>query len=336
MENKKFKYFYWGLCFLGIFTGGFFLGKFVFNEPPALGFENNNQDMRDKGKSVWNFINPLLDCGEFKNISNKNILDLRDKVSIFVEQQKNEKKVESIAVYFRDLNNGPWFGISEKENFYPASLLKVPLMMSVLKQAMDEPSFLGKQFIWQGESKNNEYFKADDELKYNQTYSMGEALTYMIKYSDNNATDALAHNISKDGLVESYSDLGIELPKDNNYQISVRAYASFFRVLFNSTFLSKEYSEDALHLLSDTVFNQGLVKGVPPSIKVAHKFGERQLDNSDIKNLHDCGIIYYPSQPYLLCVMAKGKDFNQMATTIAGISKVVYNTIDKEVGLKNK
>lgn len=339
MENKKWKYFFWVIVIGTVFLVGLFLGKFIFSKTETSSTESveNNEAVREKADGNWNFINPLLDCGEFTNISNKHILKVKESVSNFIEKQKNEKKVDSVSIYFRDLNNGPWFGISEDDDFYPASLLKVPLMLSVLKQAMNDPSFLGKQFVWQGGSKNNEYFKATSELKNNTTYSIGEALTYMIKYSDNNAADALTHAVDVDSLRQSYTDLGIELPKDQNYEISVRTYASFFRILFNSTFLSKEYSEDALHLLSDTIFNQGLVAGVPSSIKVSHKFGERQFgDGNTTKQLHDCGIVYYPNQPYLLCVMTRGNSFDEMTSVIAGISKVVYQTVDKEGGLQIK
>ena len=298
-------------------------------------FAETDSASREKGNDIWSFVNPLLDCGELKNISNQNILKLKESVNNFIEKQKNEDKASSVAVYFRDLNNGPWFGISEKENFYPASLLKVPLMMSVLKQAESEPSLFGKQLVWKGESKNNEYFKASLELQNGHTYSVGEALTYMIKYSDNNATDLLIHAVNPESVAKSYLDLGVGLPKDQNYEISVRTYASFFRILFNSTFLSKQYSEDALHILSDTVFNQGLVSGVPSSIKVAHKFGERELSTSNQKQLHDCGIVYFPNQPYLLCVMTRGRDLDKLASVIAGVSKMIYQTIDKEGGGRN-
>ncbi len=333
MENKRLKYCFGAFSLCAFFLTGFVLGKFVPNKPLVDILEETDSAIREKDAVTWNFINPLLDCGELKNISNQNILSLKEEVNSFIEKQKNEYKADSIAVYFRDLNNGPWFGLSEKENFYPASLLKVPLMMSVFRQAMYNPDILGEQFVWKGESKNNEYFRAENELKNNQTYSVGEALARMIKYSDNNAVDALVQFIEPSRLKESYLDLGIESPKDKNYEISVRTYASFFRILYNSTFLSKEYSEDALHILSDTVFHQGLVSGVPSSVKVAHKFGEREIEYG-VKQLHDCGIIYYPNQPYILCVMTRGKDFDSMASVIAGISKIVYQGIDKEGGAK--
>jgi hypothetical protein len=60
---------------------------------------------------------------------------------------------------------------------------------------------------------------------------------------------------------------------DNN--IRVKDYATFFRVLFNSSYLNKKNSEWVLELLSTTEFNSGIVAGLSPDIQVAHKFGER-------------------------------------------------------------
>lgn len=77
--------------------------------------------------------------------------------------------------------------------------------------------------------------------------------------------------------------------------------------------------------MSQTEFKEGLNRGLPAEITVAHKFGERDLGQQ--KELHDCGIVYYPNQPYLLCVMTKGADFDDLSETIGEISKLVYNFI---------
>jgi beta-lactamase class A len=330
MMNKKF-YFRLGTT-LVILVVGFIFGKMErIKSTGAVQSEQINHEREGDFNKKWSFINPLLDCGEISSVSNQNIINIREKTFDLIEAEKIQKNLTDVAVYFRDLNNGPWFGVNEKDGFLPASLLKVPLMISVFKQAMDDPAFLGKQFVYQGESKNKEYFKAGNELKNNQAYSVNEAVAYMIRYSDNNASHVLSYALDTSTITTSYSELGILLPDRLDYSISARTYGSFFRILYNSTFLNKEYSEQALRLLSETEFDKGLVAGVPKSIKVAHKFGERQVVGIT-KQLHDCGIIYYPNHPYLLCVMTRGQDFDKLSSFIAQISKIVYNAVDKERG----
>ena len=46
------------------------------------------------------------------------------------------------------------------------------------------------------------------------------------------------------------------------------------------------------------------------------------------KQLHDCGIIYSPTNTYVLCIMTKGTNFTDLANTIKNISSMVYSYIN--------
>jgi hypothetical protein len=65
------------------------------------------------------------------------------------------------------------------------------------------------------------------------------------------------------------------------------------------------------------------------SIKVAHKFGERTLEKGT-QHFHDCGIVYYPRHPYLLCVMTQGRDIEAQSRAIASISTFVFQKMEKQ------
>lgn len=84
-----------------------------------------------------------------------------------------------------------------------------------------------------------------------------------------------------------------------------------------------------LSLLSQSAFPQGLEAGVPQDLPVAHKFGEYD-DGKGGKQLNDCGIIYKPHKPYLLCVMTEGKDLDALAKVISTISNKVYTTLQAQ------
>jgi len=111
--------------------------------------------------------------------------------------------------------------------------------------------------------------------------------------------------------------------------MSVKDYSSFFRILYNASYLSKEMSSKALKLLTQVNFNKGLVAGLPKGVKIAHKFGERGYALNDIKQLHDCGIVYHPRKTYLICVMTKGNKIEDLEYIIQKISKFIYQTVDK-------
>ncbi|MBI5729303.1 MAG: serine hydrolase [Candidatus Magasanikbacteria bacterium] len=309
---------------------GFLLGRFTILKPDTIGAVNFEKRGGGAGLFGTEFplVNPLLECNEFENISNKRIFELKAKVNEIVRESSVQDTLSYISVYFRDLNNGPWFGINEKDEFIPGSLTKVPFLMALFKEAERNHGLLKEKIFYEGGRVDAEpYFESKQEITSGKTYTVSELVRAMIQHSDNNATLLLSQIISLDKIKGSYSDLGISTPKNGDYSMQVRTYASFFRILFNATYLTKDFSDQALRLLTETDFNSGLVAGMPASTTVAHKFGERTFTDSNQKQLHDCGIVYYPNQPYVLCVMTRGSDYDKLAGVIANISKVVYETV---------
>ena len=118
--------------------------------------------------------------------------------------------------------------------------------------------------------------------------------------------------------------------------MSPKSYSALFRVLYNSSLFPWSLSEQVLDLLSHTSFSKGLVAGVPEGTPVSHKFGENTAVATDgtivERELHDCGIVYYPNDPYLVCVMTKGQDFSVLETVISDISKMAYGFVKGNQG----
>ena len=110
--------------------------------------------------------------------------------------------------------------------------------------------------------------------------------------------------------------------------MNTHSYSEFLRTLYNATYLDANDSNHILQLLTQSTFTQGLVSGVPANIQVSHKFGERSFADSNLLELHDCGIVYAPNHPYLLCVMTEGYDDPTLASFIAQISNITYNYVE--------
>ena len=170
----------------------------------------------------------------------------------------------------------------------------------------------------------------------NTEYTIEKLIEEMIIYSDNNAYDTLAKNLTGDEIIKVYQDLDVDISKafqnPNGNIITIKNYASFFRILFNASYLNQEMSEKALKLLTQVEYKNALVAGVPNNISIAHKFGERKYTDSNETQFHDCGIIYLPKKPYLLCVMTKtNKGLNQVTNIIKEISQTVYKDISGQL-----
>lgn len=291
--------------------------------------------IEDRNPQDYKFINPLLDCN-LSNFDSTNLNPLRSIFTDTIDKYKSQNKLSFASIYYRDLNNGPWIGINEKEEFSPASLLKVPLLISYLKIVDNNPEFLNKKLAYTPDS-NTLYqsVKPEATLTPNQEYSIKELLERMIIDSDNQATNLLATNLDQKILDQTFKDLDVQstntIDPDNLNSINIRIkdYASFFRILFNASYLSKPMSESALSILSRIKFKEGLVANLPTNIKISHKFGERFFTTGK-KQLHDCGIVYLPQKPYLLCVMSRGSEFPYLSEFIKEISNSTYQYLNTE------
>jgi len=287
-------------------------------------------DSLEKRLKGVKFTSPLLECEPNSSSSLARILTIKKAVQQIVDEQQQKSKIQRVGIYFRDMNYGPRFGIHEDMRFAPASMLKVPILMYYLKAAETDTLILKKTYTAdvfnEGMSPN---FVPSRSVRENKIYTVEELLNYMIRYSDNNAKNTLYENIDYNKYTTMFKDIGIDKLSDTeevNF-MSVEEYASFYRILYNASYLNKYSSEKALSILSKTNFTSGIVAPIPKSVSVAHKFGERKytdLYGNVITQLHDCGIVYYPNRPYLVCVMTQGTHFPSLEKTIQKISAAIY------------
>lgn len=303
------------------FLGGFFYGRYFDTYQISKTLADVNFVRLESPNYV--FIKPLLTVkyGDQKDFFE--FAPLQKKIESEVNSLTADKSAKAISVYFRDLSNGHWVGVNEDEEFNPASLFKIPLMIAYFKNAQTDPGVLSKK-LYYGET-------GSTVLKTGTSYSADELIRYMIIYSDNAAKKLLADNISSKALYDVYSDLGVTEKETAAAKVSARAYSLFFRVLYNASYLDQDMSEKALKLLSEPEYKEGLVAGAPEGVNIAHKFGEfGQMENGKLVSLelHDCGIIYKPGHDFFLCVMTKGDNTQIMGQTIANLTRLIYGSLE--------
>jgi len=331
-----------------LFTAGALTTFLIIN--PRL----QNKEIRENG---YQYISPLLDCQE----DNSPIITSAEKD--IIEKINNEvidKLDVQASVYYRNLNNGPWFTINDDLHFSGASLNKIPLAIAYLKLSESIPNILEEEIILNSAECPNkpQLFEPQDKLISGQVYTIRYLLDKLLTQSNNDAECMLFKNIDYKYIRKVYDDLGLEevqleprnneisiyetiapgvqLDINNTYYMQIKYYSSIFRMLYNSSFLNRENSEYILEILSNSTFNEGLTKQLPDDITVAHKFGSKGDVYNDgfylnkYNQLHDCGIVYYPNNPYLLCIMTKGQTSSILSEAISNISKIIYTTISSE------
>jgi len=293
----------------------------------------NNPQFNQTRDTSYKYINPLIDFETVQSAGNRELKELENDLEEYIEQQK-EKGVTNLSIYYKDLNSGAWIGIDEDEKFSPASLFKVPIMITLYKMAESDSKFLNNEIPFHFDYVVEQNFDPESSLVQGQSYTVDEYIKQLILYSDNRVLEILSELMSSEQLDKIYLDLGISNPyttgDPNN--MNVKDYASFFRILYNASYLNKELSTKALELLSQTTYEKGIRKGVPSEITVAHKFGERTIEDEIAQEkyqLHECGIIYHPQKPYILCIMTRGSNFEILETTLSKTSSLVYDNVNK-------
>ncbi len=275
--------------------------------------------------------NPLLLCDQQEDYISSAIVPFKPEIDNYISKAQDGQQVTEISYYFRELKTGYWITVEANRDYSPASLLKVPLYMTIAKLAEKDPGLWDRTLMYQPPTTPVAQNYAPDvtPLTVGENYTVKELANRLILESDNGPLELLATEFGEeqDVLNDLYKLVGVTLPNQDQDFITVGQYAIFFRLLYNASFLSQESSEFVLEKLTKTHFDNGIRAGVPEGVTVAHKFGERKTE--DYMQLHDCGIVYHPNSPYLVCIMTRGNDFSAMEKVIASLSQLTWDNISQ-------
>lgn len=278
-------------------------------------------------------LNPTVSCSTREHYREEWDYELmRQEIIQKITTLQKEGTVTHMSVFFRDLQNGPRVGIQEDQMFHPASLLKLPLMIALLHEADLDPGLLDEEIVSPGTLPPVSNVDSNEAIQPNTSYTIRELLRRMIVYSDNNSADLLVLKVNSKPMPSNsnaFLDIGTMgiMSTGNIGRLSMQSYTNVFGLLYNAWYLSDTMSQLALTLLSKSTYKNGLVAGVPEGITVAHKFGFYNVPNEE-SELHDCGIVYHPRTPYVLCVMTIGPNIASEEKAISEISRVVYTNVD--------
>ena len=251
-----------------------------------------------------------------------NFVPLRKALKAYAEAQKG-----TLGIYFEYLPSGISVGVNDREEVKLASLSKVPLAMSVLKK-IEKGDMSLTDII--------EITKEDLDTNFGDLWKRGEGTKLTVEEllkaslisSDNTAYNVLFRMVSAREVTEVYDNLEIEVAsKETEPSISPKSFSSIFRSLYLASYLSREDSNYLLDILTKTVFKDKIPAGVPEGVLVAHKIGVFSRIDSSKKLFSDCGIVYFPKRPYILCVFVSDTD-EQAQKHIKYISNMIYKYLE--------
>jgi beta-lactamase class A len=226
---------------------------------------------------------------------------------------------------FEYLPTGTSIRAGDGQEMVGASLIKLPVVMDLYRLAE-----LGKINLDETET------LTADELndQFGDLYKRGvgakvtlrEAAKYALSQSDNTAIITIQKRI-KDYPMSTNALEAVDADYDagaNQVLINSKSFASVLKCLYYACYINRDDSQEILGYLTQSDFNAGIAKPIDNSMRVAHKIGveANKLSQSD------CGIIYLPRRPYLLCVMV-GLPLDQADALMSDLSGLVYDTLSK-------
>jgi len=259
------------------------------------------------------------------------------------------KSGAKVSLAFKDLESGEELLIRADEMMHAASLMKVPVMIEVFRQAergkysLEDKIPVINQFKSIVDGSIYSLYAADDSDEeiyglIGEKLSVRELVEHMITVSSNLATNILIELVGVENIMETMKELGINNMKVLRGVEDTKAYEkglsnttdalSMMQVMLSvaeGKAASPEACREMIEILSQQKFRAKIPAGIPEGVKVANKTGS--ITRTD----HDAAIVFPEGQkPYVLVILTKGlEDREKAEQLIANLSRIIYDSLKR-------
>lgn len=227
-----------------------------------------------------------------------------------------EPLLGTYGVYVVNLTTGHQYGLNEQAVFPMASLVKLPVILTLYQQGEAGELNLGSQYV----------LKEADKLggagilqskPVGTTYTYRELAQLMGHYSDNTAYNVVLKTVGQDKVQQVALQLGMAKTSIKDFSTTPRDMARFFQRLYEGSAVNDVYQQEIFAFLTDTVFEDRIPAGLPEGTRVAHKVG------TEISNFADAGIVF-ATDPYILVIISKDARESEAKEALPQISRLVW------------
>jgi len=269
--------------------------------------------------------------------------DERERVDEGLEDARQE--IEDYAedyygtagVYAQDIKGGYGYGVNPDETFFGASVMKVPLMVTVFKK-IDEgevslsDSFATESGDWAGGAGWLQWEEAGT------SHTVEDYLWMMMTQSDNVASNALLRLVGGPGQVNEVAG-SLGAPNTFLYQkitseraavtaldnrTTPRDMATILGKVYTGEALSPDSSQKMIEIMYQNELQSSLKDGLPEDVEAAKKGGWLY------KVYDEVGIVWHEDRPYVVAIFSKhgSEDVEVGKALLKGISKGIYKAQD--------
>ena len=307
-QNKIWKYAIIFLVFLFLTSLGFNAHLFL-RERRSI--ETNIEKVNDK----YNLLNPARKFVKQEDLI-INFQPLRDYLKDKYEKDSN------VSIYFEYQPTGSNISLNNDAEFYPASLLKVPVAMAVARKIEKGEWKWNNELVLMSTDKDDKFGTLYREPT-TSTHTIEDLVERSLSESDNTAHFMLVRNLEMKEVQEVYDHMGLPGFLKTEGSLSAKKYSVMFRALHNPSYLTEDNSQKLLSYLANSPFDDYIQSILPKDIIFAHKIGV----DVEKKVYLDSGVIYAQNRPYIITIMTKNKDGKNAKKIMADISEKVYNYV---------
>ncbi len=233
-----------------------------------------------------------------------NIQPLRD--TLKEKARQFEQDGRKVSMYVEFLNTGANISVNQETYILPASLIKVPLAIAVLKKVQDGEWKLENELVLLNGDKDDTSGNERDmfaDYPIGATFTIEHLLERLLIDSDNTAYNILLRNTGEKQFEEVVNTLGLQDLFRINGAVSAKEYSRILRSLYTASYLNRANSERILEWLDEATFSDFISHSIENEIPFPHKYG---LDREK-RIFGDSGIAYIANRPYIISVLVEGR-----------------------------
>ncbi len=224
------------------------------------------------------------------------------------------------GVYLYQIDTSQSIGINHQEEFPAASLMKLPVVVSLYQEAERRRLDLATEYR----------LRQEDKLSGNGSIHLqpeGTVYTYRslaklaIEQSDNTAVNVIAKTLGENKIQTTINSLNLSRTNYSLRQTSPEDMGKLLLSLYQKETLTSANSREIIGYLSQTIFNDQIPAALPENVVIAHKIG---LDEGI---LHDAAIVFTDQGDFVLVIMSKEALREQAQATLEEITRMVWEAI---------
>lgn len=223
------------------------------------------------------------------------------------------------GLYVTSVDGSFEVGINDDEQFEPASLNKLPVMLLAFRNDFQGVFDLDAVYTLRNQDKIGGSGSLNAVAEGEQ-YTYRKLVELMGQQSDNTAYFVVRNALGKEAVHDFVSELGMNQTFPDDNITSPRDIGLYFKALYSKNVVPERLRDELLGYLTDTIYEQWLPRDIPDSIQVAHKYGR------EVHVINDAGIVF-ADKPFVIVIMTKGIVEKEADQTIPEIANMVYQVM---------